>query len=69
MQRITRYALLLRQILHYTPKGHSDHDSILIALQLSNELLEKINSSTREQESVAKIDQIMRQLDCQVPDE
>ncbi|KAI8903624.1 hypothetical protein EDD86DRAFT_214877 [Gorgonomyces haynaldii] len=69
MQRITRYSLLLRQLLHYTPKQHPDHDSTLIALQMSDEFLENLNRTTMEQESVIKIKEIQQQIDLRVPNQ
>ncbi|KAJ3318153.1 Intersectin 1 (SH3 domain protein) [Boothiomyces sp. JEL0866] len=69
MQRITRYSLLLRQIKHYTPKNHPHHDTSLIAFQLSEEFLEKINNAVKIQESVAKIKEIVRVLDLEIPQE
>lgn len=68
MQRITRYSLLLRQILHYTPKSHSDHETTLIALQMSDEFLEKVNRDTLRQQSQLKIQQIVRSVDLEVYD-
>ncbi len=67
MQRITRYSLLLRQILHFTPKKHPDHDATLIALQLSDEYLEQLNSAIKERQSRIKIQEITEILDLNIP--
>lgn len=69
MQRITRYSLLLRQILHYTPKDHPHHDATLIALQLSDEFLDQVNAAIREKESMVKIRQITQLIDLEIPQE
>jgi hypothetical protein len=69
MQRITRYSLLMRQILHYTPKDHPHHDATLIALQLSDEFLEKVNKAIKVQQSVRKIVEITKTTDLHIPNE
>jgi hypothetical protein len=69
MQRITRYGLLLRQLLHYTSKHHVEHDATLIALQLSSEYLEKLNANTRIQESLIRIETLSKQIDPIFPAE
>jgi hypothetical protein len=69
MQRITRYSLLLRQILHFTPKDHPHHDATLIALQLSDEFLDHVNTAIKEKQSKIKIAQITSQLDLEIPSE
>lgn len=67
MQRITRYSLLLRQLLHYTPKNHAEHETTLIALQMSVEFLEKLNKNTRNQESTVKIEYLSKSIDLNLP--
>jgi Mn-dependent DtxR family transcriptional regulator len=69
MQRITRYSLLLRQILHFTPKDHPHHDATLIALQLSDEFLDQLNAAMKHKQSKIKISQIASQLDLEIPSE
>ena len=69
MQRITRYSLLLRQILHYTPKDHPHHDATLISLQLSDEFLDQVNAAIREKQSMVKIRQIAQSIDLEIPQE
>jgi hypothetical protein len=60
---------LLRQILHFTPKEHPDHDATLIALQLSDEFLDKLNFAIKERQSRIKIQQISEALDLEIPQE
>eukprot|EP00842_Homolaphlyctis_polyrhiza_P006330 jgi/Hompol1/6699/HPOL_000301-RA len=69
MQRVTRYSLLLRQMLHYTPKEHPEHESTLIALQMSDELLEKLNAATKERQTTVKVRELSRTTDLAVPEE
>ncbi|KAJ3050644.1 hypothetical protein HK097_008351 [Rhizophlyctis rosea] len=65
MQRITRYTLLLRQILHHTPKDHPDHNDVVHALAVSEEVAERVNLAAREQESREKIAEIKQGLDLE----
>ncbi|KAI8901879.1 hypothetical protein BC833DRAFT_617246 [Globomyces pollinis-pini] len=69
MQRVARYSLLLRAILHYTPKSHPHHDATLIALQLSDEFLDKLNLGIKVAESRKKIKMISDTLDLEIPSE
>ncbi|KAJ3270432.1 Intersectin 1 (SH3 domain protein) [Terramyces sp. JEL0728] len=57
------------KIKHYTPKNHPHHDTSLIAFQLSEEFLEKINNAVKVQESIAKIRDIVKVLDLEIPQE
>jgi hypothetical protein len=59
----------MRQILHYTPKVHPHYDSTLIALQMSDEFLDKVNTSIKQQQSRKKIKEISRKLDLFVSEE
>jgi len=63
MQRITRYSLLLKQILHYTGTNHKDHDDVLQALRSIEERVEKINETTRDFENQDKINTINKLVD------
>jgi len=63
MQRITRYSLLLKQILHYTGTNHKDHDDVLQALRSIEERVEKINETTRDFENQEKINTIIKTVD------
>lgn len=69
MQRITRYNLLFRQILHYTPKEHPEHPEILAALNASEKVAQSVNQATKESESKQKIDEISQLVDLQLPDD
>ena len=69
MQRITRYSLLFRQILHYTGKEHPHHDATLVALQMCDSFVDKLNSSIREKQSLSKLVDLVNLLDLDIPDE
>jgi len=65
MQRITRYALLFKQILHYTPKGHSDHDKVVFAHEVSESIVDRVNEAAREKENQAKLEEIAGAIDLE----
>lgn len=62
VQRIARYPLLLRHILHYTNKTDEDQIGILQALQESEKLLNIINDSVRRHEDQRKINNLALML-------
>lgn len=62
MQRITRYALLLKQLLHYTGRYHQDHAPLTEALTLIEGLLAEINDAASKAESEFQIAAIVSQL-------
>ncbi|CAG8523760.1 4631_t:CDS:10 [Paraglomus occultum] len=63
MQRITRYPLLLRQILHYTEKDHTDHENMMQALKKAESVLEETDEAIRDQENKLKIAEITKIVD------
>ncbi|KXS10786.1 Dbl homology domain-containing protein [Gonapodya prolifera JEL478] len=69
MQRLTRYPLLLRKVIHYTPKSHPDHDSLLIALNLAEKALEDVNERAKEVDNRQKMDEISNLVDFEKADE
>ena len=69
MQRITRYSLLFKQILHYTPKDHIERADILLAVDASVKLAQSVNHATKESESRQKIEEISAIVDLQLPEE
>lgn len=62
VQRLTRYPLLLRQILHYTPKDHPDHNSITEGLLKSETILRDTNEAVRALENIEKLEEIQAKL-------
>jgi hypothetical protein len=69
MQRITRYSLLLRQILHYTTKEHPHYDACLISLQMSEEFLDEVNWAIKLKQSKSNINRITKTVDLDIPTE
>ncbi|KIM28843.1 hypothetical protein M408DRAFT_8613 [Serendipita vermifera MAFF 305830] len=61
MQRITRYPLLIRQILQYTQHGH-DRELIQKALLAAESILEAINESIRDQEGNDRLKELSKTL-------
>jgi len=61
VQRITRYPLLIKQILQYTEVGE-EHSSIQAARDMSERLLDHINETIREQEGHETLKKISQNL-------
>ncbi|KAJ9084571.1 actin organization and endocytosis protein, variant 4 [Entomophthora muscae] len=55
VQRITRYPLLLSQILKYTSAEHPDFERLTQAVQKAKSLLDEINSCARESEDAQQL--------------
>ncbi|CAG8440515.1 4016_t:CDS:10 [Acaulospora colombiana] len=65
LQRITRYPLLIRQILHYTGKDNEDHRLMMEALHKAEKVLEETNEAAREQENKNKLSEIANLIDLE----
>ncbi|CAG8628227.1 2674_t:CDS:2, partial [Racocetra fulgida] len=65
LQRITRYPLLIRQILHYTSKDNIDHQNMMQALHKAEKILEETNEAAREQENHMKLNEISNLVDLE----
>ncbi|KAJ3106795.1 hypothetical protein HK100_003680, partial [Physocladia obscura] len=63
MQRITRYIILLKQILHYTPPEHQEYESILRAVDMADRVAERVNVAVMAVESRDKLEAIEAQVD------
>ncbi|KAJ3029914.1 UNVERIFIED_CONTAM: hypothetical protein HDU68_010697 [Siphonaria sp. JEL0065] len=63
MQRITRYIILLKQILHYTPADHVEHASVSRAVELADRVAERVNVAVMAVESRDKLEAIDAQVD------
>ncbi|KAF7359085.1 Actin cytoskeleton-regulatory complex protein [Mycena sanguinolenta] len=61
MQRVTRYPLLLKQILHYTEPGE-EHKAIQKSVTISEKILDHINESIRDQEGRETLKRISQNL-------
>ncbi|KAF9920531.1 actin organization and endocytosis protein [Linnemannia zychae] len=62
LQRITRYPLLIKKILEYTPDDHIDHLLLSEALVSAESFLDRINESIRRGEDKQKLEEIQRKL-------
>lgn len=62
LQRLTKYPLLLGQILKYTPESHPDNESLRHVLQRIKEILDMVNERTREVENLNRIIAIQSSL-------
>ncbi|KAL0136070.1 hypothetical protein V8B55DRAFT_1552696 [Mucor lusitanicus] len=65
VQRITRYPLLLRQILNCTPKKHPDYALVRSALSIAQRVLEDVNEETRRFENIQKMTELSRIIDME----
>ncbi|KAI3642073.1 hypothetical protein MP228_011628 [Amoeboaphelidium protococcarum] len=63
MQRITRYPLLIKQILHYTRKGHEDQAQLIKALSQMEALLRVVNDATRSFDNRKKLEEVVGKID------
>jgi len=62
MQRITRYPLLIRQILNHTDDTVQDRTDIEKSLDIAEKILDHINESIREQEGRERLKDISKHL-------
>ncbi|KAI7900770.1 uncharacterized protein BX663DRAFT_516465 [Cokeromyces recurvatus] len=65
VQRITRYPLLLRQILNCTSKKHPDYTLVRSSLSIAQRILEDVNEETRRYESSQKVSELTRIIDME----
>ncbi|XP_042565924.1 intersectin-2a isoform X3 [Clupea harengus] len=64
MQRITRYPLLIKNILENTPEGHADHGPLREALERAEELCLQVNEGVREKENSDRLEWIQNHVQC-----
>ncbi|TRY57085.1 hypothetical protein DNTS_023972 [Danionella cerebrum] len=65
MQRITRYPLLIRNILENTPGTHGDHSNLQGALEQAEELCSQVNEAVREKENSDRLEWIQNHVLCE----
>lgn len=61
MQRVTRYPLLLRQVLNYT-QPDQDHAQLEVALNTAQDMVTRINERVREAEATDRLRTLSEQL-------
>ncbi|KAI6037316.1 Dbl homology domain-containing protein, partial [Pisolithus microcarpus] len=59
MQRLTRYPLLIRQILQYT---HAERESIANSLACAERILEEVNETIRDREGRERLGEVSEEL-------
>ncbi|XP_061756713.1 intersectin-2-like isoform X6 [Nerophis ophidion] len=64
MQRITRYPLLIKNILEHTPDHHADHAPLREALERAEELCSQVNEGVREKENSDRLEWIQSHVQC-----
>ncbi|XP_067427721.1 intersectin-2a isoform X3 [Thunnus thynnus] len=67
MQRITRYPLLIKNILEHTPDSHADHGPLREALERAEELCSQVNEGVREKENSDRLEWIQSHVQCEGP--
>ncbi|XP_030577284.1 intersectin-2a isoform X2 [Archocentrus centrarchus] len=67
MQRITRYPLLIKNILENTPDGHADCGPLREALERAEELCSQVNEGVREKENSDRLEWIQSHIQCEGP--
>ncbi|XP_059501402.1 intersectin-2-like isoform X2 [Stegostoma tigrinum] len=64
MQRITRYPLIIKNILENTPEIHADHNHLKLALERAEELCSQVNEGVREKENSDRLEWIQSHVQC-----
>ncbi|XP_069742821.1 intersectin-2-like isoform X2 [Narcine bancroftii] len=64
MQRITRYPLIIKNILENTPEAHADHSHLKLALERAEELCSQVNEGVREKENSDRLEWIQSHVQC-----
>lgn len=65
MQRITKYPLLIKQLLKYTPEGHPDNFNTQEALTASETLCAQVNEAVSQRDNTDKLEWMQRQVICE----
>ncbi|KAK3925091.1 Intersectin-1 [Frankliniella fusca] len=64
MQRITKYPLLIKKILHYTTEDHPDYSYMVEALAKAEELCNQVNEGVREKENSDRLEWLQQHVQC-----
>uniref|UniRef100_A0A803VXQ1 Intersectin-1 n=1 Tax=Ficedula albicollis TaxID=59894 RepID=A0A803VXQ1_FICAL len=65
MQRVTRYPLIIKNILENTPENHPDHSHLRQALEKAEELCSQVNEGVREKENSDRLEWIQAHVQCE----
>jgi len=63
VQRLPRYALLLKELIKYTPAEHQDYDQLNVALNKIKDITEFVNTNKKKAENLQKIISIQTSLE------
>ncbi|XP_038262511.1 intersectin-1 isoform X5 [Dermochelys coriacea] len=58
MQRVTRYPLIIKNIIENTPENHPDHSHLKHAMEKAEELCSQVNEGVREKENSDRLEWI-----------
>ncbi|XP_065185638.1 intersectin-1-like isoform X1 [Sycon ciliatum] len=56
MQRVTKYPLLVQQVLKYTSEDQTDHSNLVAAVDAAQKLCEEVNEGVRMQENSDRLE-------------
>ncbi|XP_069927968.1 intersectin-1 isoform X7 [Oryctolagus cuniculus] len=65
MQRVTRYPLIIKNILENTPENHPDYSHLKHALEKAEELCSQVNEGVREKENSDRLEWIQAHVQCE----
>ncbi|KAK3893529.1 hypothetical protein Pcinc_002655 [Petrolisthes cinctipes] len=65
MQRITKYPLLIKQLLKYTPEGHPDYHNSQEALTAAETLCAQVNEALSQRDNTDKLEWMQRHVICE----
>ena len=65
MQRITKYPLLIKQILKFTPDNHPDYENVKEAFEKAEELCVQVNEGVREKENSERLEWLQTNVKCE----
>ncbi|KAJ8291182.1 hypothetical protein GJAV_G00022340 [Gymnothorax javanicus] len=64
MQRITRYRLIIKNILECTPETHADHVHLQRALETAEKLCSQVNEGVRQKENEDRLEWLQSHVQC-----
>uniref|UniRef100_A0A8C9TIZ5 Intersectin 1 n=1 Tax=Scleropages formosus TaxID=113540 RepID=A0A8C9TIZ5_SCLFO len=65
MQRVTRYPLIIKNIMENTPENHPDHSHLKQAMEKAEELCSQVNEGVREKENSDRLEWIQGHVQCE----
>ncbi|CAM1291647.1 ITSN1 (predicted) [Pycnogonum litorale] len=65
MQRITKYPLLIKKIMEFTPDNHPDHNNLVEALSQAQLKCNEVNEGVRERENSDRLEWLQTHVHCE----